>query len=93
MAQKVTVVKTSSGQGCGCLALILLVSLVFLKTFWRPLLVVSSLLLAWGLWHVYIVNTQRKYEKRTQTDQQLWSDPILNHPPIKDAEVIGEDEG
>ncbi|MDQ0222141.1 hypothetical protein [Streptococcus moroccensis] len=87
MARVVYVQEKASHAGCGCLASILLLWLVFLKSFWRPLLVVFLVLF---IWHWL---KQTIFKKHQQDFYQI-SSPYAQDTirTVKEAEGIDGDE-
>ncbi|MEY8461864.1 hypothetical protein [Streptococcus merionis] len=96
MARIVYVNRKASNTGCGCLAIGLLLGLVFLKSFWRPILATLLVVLIWG-WIKQLLAPDKRSEKGVSwTEEPDFQDyhQDFGEPrrTIKDAEVIEGDD-
>ncbi|MGT2785542.1 hypothetical protein [Streptococcus merionis] len=96
MARIVYVNRKASNTGCGCLAIGLLLGLVFLKSFWRPILVILLVMLIWG-WLKQLLAPDKRSEKGVSwTEESGFQDYPQDFGElgrrIKDAEVIEGDD-
>ncbi|MGT2667158.1 hypothetical protein ACVRYP_07605 [Streptococcus rifensis] len=87
MARVVYVQRNASNAGCGCLAILLLLGLVFLKSFWRPLLIVILLVVIWN-WLKQFFSP----ENREDDSQGIAPIPPDRSRTIKEADVIEDDQ-
>lgn len=88
MSRVVYISNQKQQNGCGCLALILLLALAFLKTFWRPLLIFFLVLTVVGWLRAIFANLRSNHDQGNLFDTDGHYKSYSNRSRPKETDVI-----